>query len=100
MNHEAFQPVAVGPSLLHALRHPRPGDGAVSRPTLYAVQKPSGEIVQAAPAVDFEQALWEAACRDPQVKAIYNPESRYNVATAKRKGFRFVEAEVVAKEPR
>lgn len=68
-----------------------------SRPTLYAVQKPTGEIVQAAPCAEYEAALWEAAGRDPQVKAIYNPESAYNVATAKRKGFRFVEAEVVAK---
>lgn len=68
------------------------------RPTLYAVRKPDGTIVQAAPAIDFEQALWEAACRDPQVKAMYNPASKYNVATARRKGYQFVAAEVVERE--
>lgn len=68
----------------------------MSDPVLYAVRKPDGSIVQAAPSIDFEQALWEAACRDPQVKAFYNPESAYNVATARRKGYSFVAAVVVA----
>ncbi len=33
--------------------------------TLYAVRKPDGTIVQAAPSIDRETALWEAAGRDP-----------------------------------
>lgn len=67
-------------------------------PILYAVRKPDGSIVQAAPCAEKEAALWEAAGRDPQVKAIYNPESAYNVANARRKGFEFVPAVVVAAE--
>lgn len=69
-------------------------------PTLYAVQRADGSLVQAAPCADFEQTLWEAAGRDPQIKALYNPESKYNVANAKRKGFKFVAAEVVPKGDR
>lgn len=65
--------------------------------TLYAVRRPNGTIVQAAPCAEKEAALWEAAGRDPEVKAIWNPESNYNVAVAKRRGYEFVEAEVVAK---
>ncbi len=65
--------------------------------TLYAVRRPDGTIVQSAPSIDRETALWEAAGRDPQIKAFYNPASKYNVATAERKGYTFVEAEVVEK---
>lgn len=68
--------------------------------TLYAVRRSNGTIVQAAPSIDRETALWEAACRDAEIKALYNPDSKYNVATAKRRGYEFVEAEVIAKGDR
>lgn len=71
----------------------------MTAPVLYAVRRPEGTIVQAAPSIDRETALWEAAGRDPKIKAFYNHASKYNVATAERKGYTFVEAEVVAKEP-
>lgn len=67
--------------------------------TLYAVRRPDGTIVQASPSFDRETALWEASNRDAEIRAFWNPASNYNAAAAKRRGYTFVEAEVVAKEP-
>lgn len=65
--------------------------------TLYAVRRPDGTIVQASPSFDRETALWEASNRDAEIRAFWNPLSNYNAAAAKRRGYTFVEAEVVEK---